>query len=48
MPTHCCRPPSRRASELGPALLVGLSTVRFRSNVYSVHEVYVDDEQVEW
>ena len=36
------------AAELGPALLVGLSTVRFRSNSFSVHEVYVDDEQVAW
>lgn len=36
------------AAELGPALLVGLSTVRFRSNAFSVHEVYVDDEQVAW
>jgi hypothetical protein len=40
--------PVQRASELGPALLVGLSTVRFRSNTFSVHEVYVDDEQVAW
>ncbi|KAI8474051.1 MAG: Metallo-dependent phosphatase-like protein [Monoraphidium minutum] len=36
------------AAELGPALLVGLSTTRFRSNAYSVHEVYVDDAQVDW
>ncbi|GBF87795.1 calcineurin-like phosphoesterase [Raphidocelis subcapitata] len=36
------------AAEVGPVLLVGLSTVRFRSNAFSVHEVYVDDEQVAW
>ncbi len=27
---------------------MGLSTVRFRSNMWSVHEVYVDDEQMAW
>uniref|UniRef100_A0A383VZZ7 Calcineurin-like phosphoesterase domain-containing protein n=1 Tax=Tetradesmus obliquus TaxID=3088 RepID=A0A383VZZ7_TETOB len=36
------------ASELGPVLAVGLSTVRFRSNQHSVHEVYIDDEQFSW
>jgi Calcineurin-like phosphoesterase len=29
-------------------LLVGLSTVRFRSAPFSSHEVHVDDEQVRW
>jgi len=29
-------------------LLVGLSTVRFRSAPYSSHEVHVDDEQIAW
>jgi hypothetical protein len=29
-------------------LLIGLSTVRFRDAPYSSHEVYVDDQQVEW
>jgi len=43
-----CPPPTPRSAEVGPALLVGLSTVRFRSNTYSVHEVYVDDQQVQW
>jgi 3',5'-cyclic AMP phosphodiesterase CpdA len=36
------------ASDVGPATFVGLSTVRFRSNAHSVHEVYVDDAQVAW
>jgi 3',5'-cyclic AMP phosphodiesterase CpdA len=36
------------AADVGPATFVGLSTVRFRSNAHSVHEVYVDDAQVEW
>eukprot|EP00898_Chlorokybus_atmophyticus_P003927 jgi/Chlat1/4535/Chrsp29S08895 len=40
-----CMPQSAR---VGPALLVGMSTVRFRDNRFSVHEVFVDDEQVEW
>lgn len=34
------------SAELGPALLIGLSTVRFRSNPFSVHEVHIDDEQL--
>lgn len=34
------------SARLGPALLIGLSTTRFRSNPYSVHEVHVDDEQL--
>lgn len=29
-------------------LLLGLSTVRFRSAPYSSHEVHVDDEQLQW
>uniref|UniRef100_A0A061QWZ0 Calcineurin-like phosphoesterase n=1 Tax=Tetraselmis sp. GSL018 TaxID=582737 RepID=A0A061QWZ0_9CHLO len=36
------------AKDLGDALLVGLSTVKFRSNAYSVHEVFIDDEQLSW
>ncbi|KAF6253281.1 Metallo-dependent phosphatase-like protein [Scenedesmus sp. NREL 46B-D3] len=36
------------ATELGPVLAIGLSTVRFRSNKHSVHEVYIDDEQFAW
>lgn len=36
------------AADVGPATFVGLSTVRFRSNAHSVHEVYVDDAQVAW
>ncbi|CAG9466893.1 unnamed protein product [Pedinophyceae sp. YPF-701] len=34
--------------DVGPALMVGISTVRFRSNEHSVHEVHIDDEQVAW
>lgn len=33
-------------ARLGPATLIGLSTVRFRSNPFSVHEVHVDEEQI--
>jgi len=29
-------------------LCVGLSTVRFRDTAYSSHEVYIDEEQIEW
>jgi len=36
------------AADVGPATFVGLSTVRFRSNAHSAHEVYVDDAQVAW
>ncbi|GAX76356.1 hypothetical protein CEUSTIGMA_g3802.t1 [Chlamydomonas eustigma] len=35
-------------AELGPALLIGLSTTRYRSNTNSHHEVYVDDHQFAW
>ena len=34
--------------EHGPAVLVGMSTTRFRSNPNSHHEVYIDDAQVAW
>lgn len=34
--------------DVGPATVIGLSTTRFRSNPYSVHEVYVDDEQLDF
>ena len=34
------------SSKIGRVSFVGLSTVRFRSNVNSVHEVHVDDEQI--
>lgn len=34
------------AADLGPATVVGLSTVRFRSNPFSVHEVHIDAEQM--
>mmetsp|Transcript_7724 Transcript_7724/g.21988 ORF Transcript_7724/g.21988 Transcript_7724/m.21988 type:complete len:387 (+) Transcript_7724:84-1244(+) len=36
------------ARDLGNILLIGLSTVRFRSNEFSVHEVFIDDEQLQW
>lgn len=36
------------ACDLGPATLIGLSTVRFRSNLHSVHEVHIDDEQLQF
>lgn len=35
-------------ADVGPATLIGLSTVRFRSNPFSVHEVHIDDEQIEF
>jgi len=34
--------------EVGPAVALGLSTTRYRSNANSHHEVYVDDEQMAW
>lgn len=34
--------------EHGDWLLIGLSTVRFRSNANSCHEVFVDKEQRDW
>jgi len=34
------------SSKLGNVTFVGLSTVRFRSNEHSVHEVHIDDEQI--
>lgn len=36
------------SSKIGRVTFVGLSTVRFRSNVHSVHEVHIDDEQIEF
>lgn len=29
-------------------ILIGLSTVRFRSAPFSSHEVHIDDAQIEW
>ena len=34
------------SSKVGGVTFVGLSTVRFRSNEHSVHEVHIDDEQI--
>eukprot|EP00899_Mesostigma_viride_P000804 jgi/Mesvir1/10724/Mv13801-RA.2 len=34
--------------DLGPAVCIGLSTVRFRSAPGSCHEVYIDPDQVNW
>lgn len=36
------------SSKIGKVTFVGLSTVRFRSNVHSVHEVHIDDEQIQF
>jgi hypothetical protein len=36
------------SADLGPATLIGLSTTRFRSNPFSVHEVHIDEEQMEF
>jgi 3',5'-cyclic AMP phosphodiesterase CpdA len=36
------------AKDVGPCVLVGLSTTRYRSNVLSHHEVHVDATQVDW
>lgn len=36
------------AARVGPLLCIGLSTVRFRSNAFSAHEVHVDQEQLTW
>lgn len=34
--------------DLGPALGICLSSTRFRDNLHSHHEVYIDDEQAAW
>lgn len=34
------------SAELGPAVLIGISTTRFRSNNFSCHEVYICPEQI--
>lgn len=34
--------------DVGPCLLIGLSTTRYRSNVLSHHEVHIDEEQMLW
>ncbi|KAL6768267.1 hypothetical protein ACKKBF_B38445 [Auxenochlorella protothecoides x Auxenochlorella symbiontica] len=34
--------------DVGPAILLGLGTSRFRSNQHSAHEVHVDAEQLAW
>ncbi|CAK0785880.1 hypothetical protein CVIRNUC_009093 [Coccomyxa viridis] len=36
------------AMELGQVVCLGISTTRFRSNAFSAHEVYIDEEQMEW
>ncbi|GIL77319.1 hypothetical protein Vretifemale_6793 [Volvox reticuliferus] len=36
------------AADLGHVRLVGLSTVRYRSNENSHHEVFISDDQVQW
>ncbi|KAK9802059.1 hypothetical protein WJX73_008858 [Symbiochloris irregularis] len=36
------------ALDAGPLLCIGLSTVRFRSNNFSAHEVHIDGEQMAW
>lgn len=36
------------AADLGDTLCIGMSTVRFRSNAFSVHEVFIDEEQLAW
>lgn len=36
------------AHDIGPCVLVGLSTTRYRSNVLSHHEVHVDEAQLRW
>lgn len=36
------------AVDLGRVLCLGLSSVRFRSNKDSVHEVFIDQEQLRW
>lgn len=39
---HC------RARDPGPAVLIGTSTTRYRSNEMSHHEVHVDEAQHAW
>uniref|UniRef100_A0A7S1ERX7 Calcineurin-like phosphoesterase domain-containing protein n=1 Tax=Timspurckia oligopyrenoides TaxID=708627 RepID=A0A7S1ERX7_9RHOD len=34
--------------DLGHAVLLGLSTIRFRDSPGSSHEVYIDDDQIRW
>ena len=36
------------SAQLGHAICLGLSTTRFRSNKDSVHEVHIDQEQIDW
>eukprot|EP00890_Picochlorum_soloecismus_P006210 jgi/Picsp_1/6590/NSC_03933-R1_protein len=36
------------ASKVGPVTFIGLSTVKFRSNPHSVHEVHIDQEQLDF
>lgn len=35
-------------ADVGPATVIGLSTTKFRSNQFSVHEVHINDEQIEF
>ncbi|GLC33772.1 hypothetical protein PLESTB_000113900 [Pleodorina starrii] len=42
------RQPHYWAAELGPARVVGLSTVRFRGHQNSNHEVFIDPDQLAW
>lgn len=36
------------ARDCGSHLLIGLSTVRFRDAEHSSHEVFIDDDQMDW
>ena len=36
------------AKDIGPCVLFGLSTTRYRSNALSHHEVHIDEEQLAW
>lgn len=36
------------ARDVGPCVLLGLSTTRYRSNVLSHHEVHIDEDQMLW
>lgn len=40
--------PHSWTAQLGPLLVIGLSTTRYRENAYSHHEVYISEEQREW
>ena len=47
-PTKVFQQPHHWSADLGPVVAIGMSTVRYRSNANSHHEVHIDEAQLAW